>query len=195
MTASWYRQLGIQDVFVIDGGTTAWSAANRALETSTAHRTPAGLEAATKSVPTVSPQDVLFNGNAVVIFVDTSQDFASGHAPDARWVPRGWMELRIEKLVPSKTTPVVATCNDGESAAFAGATLQSMGYTNVSRMEDGMAAWRKAGLPEEQGLTGILALPGDIPADVVLTGPDRNFADTMTYLRWETALGEKYKTG
>jgi hypothetical protein len=26
---------------------------------------------------------------AAVIFVDTSQDFAPGHVPGARWVPRG----------------------------------------------------------------------------------------------------------
>ena len=56
-----------------------------------------------------------------------------------------------------------------------------------------MAAWGSAGLSTERGLSGVLAVPGDIPADVVLTGPERNFADTMTYLRWETALGEKYK--
>ena len=30
------------------------------------------------------------------------------------------------------------------------------------------------------------------PTDVVLSGPDRNFADMMHYLRWEEALGTKY---
>ncbi len=193
VTASWYRQLGIQDVFVVDGGTTAWSTANNALEMGAPSRPPTGFEAASKSVPTVSPQDVQSNSNAAVIFVDTSQDFSSGHVPGARWVPRGWMELRIEELVPSKATPIVVTCNDGQASALAGATLQALGYTKVSRMKGGMAAWRSAGLSVELGLTGVLALPGDIPADVVLTGPERNFADTMTYLRWETALGEKYK--
>jgi hypothetical protein len=28
----------------------------------------------------------------------------------------------------------------------------------------------------------------------VLSGPDRNSADAINYLRWETALGEKYAT-
>ncbi len=193
VTASWYRQLGIQDVFVVDGGTTAWSAANNPLETGAPSRTSAGFEAASKSIPTVSPQDLQSNSNAAVIFVGTSQEFSSGHVPGARWMARGWMELRIEEVVPSKATPIIVTCTDGQASALAGATLLALGYTNVSRMEGGMAAWRSADFSIEQGLTGVLALPGDIPADVVLTGPERNFADTMTYLRWETALGEKYR--
>ena len=51
-----------------------------------------------------------------------------------------------------------------------------------------MAAWRKNGLEMEQGLSGVMRAP----TDVVVSGPDRNFADMMNYLRWETALGEKY---
>ena len=31
------------------------------------------------------------------------------------------------------------------------------------------------------------------PTDVVLSGPDRNFADMMHYLRWEEALGTKVR--
>ena len=32
------------------------------------------------------------------------------------------------------------------------------------------------------------------PTDMVNAGNDRNFADRMLYLRWETALGNKYAT-
>ena len=51
-----------------------------------------------------------------------------------------------------------------------------------------MAAWQKAGLPLEKGLAGVMAAP----TDVILSGPDRNFADMQNYLRWEEALGRKY---
>jgi rhodanese-related sulfurtransferase len=193
VAASWYRQLGIQDVYVVDGGTTAWASSGQPLESDMAGQPPSGLEAATASITTITPQEVPSNSNAAVIFVDTSQDFSSGHVPGARWVARGWMELRIGEVVPGKQTPIIVTCTDGQASLLAGATLKELGYTNVSAMSGGMASWRSANLPAEQGLTGVLALPGDIPADVVLTGPERNYADTMTYLRWETALGEKYR--
>jgi rhodanese-related sulfurtransferase len=123
-----------------------------------------------------------------VIFVDTSQDFAGGHVPGSRWVPRGWLEIQIADLVPSKETPVAVCCNAGVNSVLAGATLKDMGYRDVSVLDGGMAAWSKAGLAEETGLTGLMASP----TDVVILGVDRNPADMMNYLRWETALGEKY---
>jgi len=80
------------------------------------------------------------------------------------------------------------TCLDGRNATLAGATLQGLGYQSVAVLEGGMAAWQAAGLPVEKGLAGVMAPPND----VVLSGPDRNFADMMNYLRWEEALGYKY---
>ena len=40
----------------------------------------------------------------------------------------------------------------------------------------------------ELGLSGVLSSPNDVLA----FGQDRNYADMQHYLRWETALGEKY---
>ena len=71
---------------------------------------------------------------------------------------------------------------------FAGASLKAIGYQDVSVLDGGMAAWRRAGLDVEQGLSGVMRPP----TDVVPSGPERNFADMMHYLRWETALGDKY---
>ncbi len=147
----------------------------------------AGYQEARGKVKSISPQE-LQASSPTVIFVDTSQDFARGHVPGARWVPRGWLEFWIGDIVPSKSTPVAATCVDGRGAALAGATLKELGYQNVSVLDGGMSAWQKAGLPVEKGLSGVMAPP----TDVVLAGPDRNFADMQNYLRWEEALGYKY---
>jgi 3-mercaptopyruvate sulfurtransferase SseA len=108
--------------------------------------------------------------------------------PGARWVPRGWLEFWIHDIVPSKSTRLTVTCNDGLGSALAAATLREMGYQDVAVLDGGMAAWQKAGLPLEKGLAGVMAPP----TDVVLAGPDRNFADMQNYLRWEEALGRKY---
>lgn len=187
-TASFYRQMGHQEVYVVDGGTKAWVASGRTLEQGVPEELPAGYEAARGQVKLVAPQQVGASPAAAVIFVDTSQDFARGHVPGARWVPRGWLELWIDDIVPSKATPVVVTCNDGRSAVLAGATLKELGYQQVSVLDGGMNAWQKAGLPVEKGLSGVMAPP----TDMVLSGPDRNFADMQNYLRWEEALGDKY---
>jgi rhodanese-related sulfurtransferase len=188
LTASWYRQMGFNEVYVVEGGTGAWVAAGLSLETGLAEPVPFGLEAARSQVQLLSPQALQAARPPVVIFVDTSQDFARGHVPGAHWVPRGWLELRIAEVAPARDTALAVTCLDGRNAALAGATLKDLGYHHVAVLEGGMAAWQAAGLPVEKGLSGVMATP----TDLVPAGPDRNFADMMNYLRWEEALGAKY---
>ena len=190
ITASWYRQFGFEEVYVVQGGTTAWTAAGLALAQGVVAPTPFGLAQAREHVPHLSPQALQASQPSVVIFVDTSQDFARGHVPGARWVSRSFLELQIGDVAPSKQTAIAVTCCDGRNAALAGATLQALGYQNVSVLEGGMAAWQQAGLPVETGLSGVM----QPPTDVLLSGPDRNYADMVHYLRWETALGDKYAT-
>jgi rhodanese-related sulfurtransferase len=190
IVASWYRQFGFAEVYVVQGGTTAWAGAGLALQPGSQVETPFGLAEAKERVQLLSPQALQSAAPTAILFVDTSQDFARGHVPGARWVPRGSLELQIGEMVPSKETAIAVTCNSGANAALAGATLKELGYQNVSVLEGGMAAWRAAALPVETGLSGVMRPP----TDVVLSGPDRNSADAIHYLRWETALGEKYAT-
>jgi rhodanese-related sulfurtransferase len=187
-TASFYRQMGHHEVYAVDGGTTTWAASGQALEKGMPEEPPVGYEAARGQVASISPQTLHASQPSAVVFVDTSQDFARGHVPGARWVPRGWLEFWIGDIVPSKDTPVTVTCNDGRSSVLAGVTLKTLGYQQVSVLDGGIGAWQKAGLPVEKGLSGVMAPP----TDMVLSGPDRNFADMQNYLRWEEALGDKY---
>jgi rhodanese-related sulfurtransferase len=188
--ASWYRQFGFDDVYVVQGGTTAWAAAGLTLAHGIVELTPCGLDQARAQVQLLSPQALQAAQTPVVLDVDTSQDFARGHVPGARWVPRGWLECQIGELAPAREAPIAVTSHDGRNATLAGATLKEMGYQHVAVLEGGMVAWQQAGLAMETGLSGVMRPPNDM----VLSGPDRSFADMMHYLRWETALGEKYAT-
>ena len=190
MVASFYRQLGFEEVYAVDGGTGAWQAAGLEFEKGTTGSAAYGLDQARAQAKIVSPKDLQGSTGVTTIFVDTSQDFSRGHVPGARWVPRGFLEMQIEGIAPSKSAPVAVTCLDGNQSLLTSQTLKGLGYQDVSVLDGGMAGWRQAGLDIEQGLSGVMGPP----TDMVLSGPDRNYADMMTYLRWETALGEKYET-
>ena len=187
-TAAWYRQFGIKEVYVVDGGTIAWTESGGELESGLKAETPEGLSQAKAKVKTLSAQELNDSKPAAVFFVDSSQEFAQGHVPGSDWISRGWLEFQVESFAPSKDAPVAITCADGQMAPLAGATLRDMGYQDVSVLEGGIAAWINAGLPLEKGLTGVMVPPND----VVILGVDRSPAEMMNYLRWETALGEKY---
>ena len=188
ITGSLYRQMGINEVFVVDGGAPAWAALGHSLETGAPAEPVAGLAEAQAMVRLVSPKDVTTSPSKHLIFVDTSQDFSRSHISGAKWISRSWLEIEIGGAVASKEASITVTCSDGENSILAAATLGEIGYTNVTALEGGMAAWQKAGLPTEQGLTGIIRPPSDIN----YLGVDRSYGEMMNYLRWETALGEKY---
>jgi rhodanese-related sulfurtransferase len=72
--------------------------------------------------------------------------FSRSHLLWARSVPLSRLELRFARLVPRKATRIVL-CDDGDGLVErAAAILAAAGYTDVSYLQGGVAAWEKAGL-------------------------------------------------
>lgn len=190
LTASWYRQMGFEEVYALHGGTATWTQAGNSLESGLPDSETLGLADALDQVRILSPDETERSSGAALIHVGLSAEFAQGHVPGASWVPRGWLELRIGDVAPDKSAPVIVTCSgsDSRQAVFAAATLLDLGYTNVSALDGGTSAWQESGRAVERGLTGVMYPP----SDMVASGPDRNFADKINYLRWEEELGHKY---
>ena len=193
IAASWYRQMGFPHVYAVEGGTIAWQEAGLPLETGPAEAEVFGLAGAAQTVQTVSAEalrDALAAERPpTVLFAGTSRAFAAGHVPGARWLSRSWLELRVDQLVSDPAAPIVVTDEDGPGALLAAATLTELGYLDAAALQGGMDAWHAAGLPVEQGLSGVM----EPPEDVVPAGPERSHADMINYLRWETDLGHKYE--
>ncbi len=66
-------------------------------------------------------------------------------------LPRGTMEYRVRTMVPGRDIPIVVCCDDGRRSALAAATLDAMGYTKVSVLDGGLAAWTAGGRPTIAG--------------------------------------------
>lgn len=188
LTASWYRQMGHRHIYALDGGIGAWTSAGRSLEPGMKTTEPGLLSQARQTVITIEPSETFDGPDSVVLHVGTSEEFARAHPPGARWSPRGWLERDIQVLAPEGSTPLITVCETGLQSLLAAQTLLELGRPNVSAIAGGMGNWHEAGLPVEYGLTGVLAPPNDI----LTFGPQRGYADMQHYLRWETALGEKY---
>jgi sulfur-carrier protein adenylyltransferase/sulfurtransferase len=88
------------------------------------------------------------NGKAHPTLIDVREkdEWSEGFIPGARWIPRGFLELRIEEQVPEKSSEVVLYCAGGTRSALAARALGELGYTNVSSMAGGFTAWKRAGL-------------------------------------------------
>ena len=73
-------------------------------------------------------------------------EFSAGHLNGAVHVPRGFLEMRCEGLVP-RDRPVVIYCAAGVRSLFAAQTLKAMGFSDVSSLARGFNGWKAAGFP------------------------------------------------
>ena len=91
----------------------------------------------------------LGNG-AIVVDVRETEEFAQGHLPGARHVPRGHLESRIEGVTPNRDAHLVLYCASGNRSAYAARTLsEDLGYTNVESMIGGITLWKDRGYEVE----------------------------------------------
>lgn len=81
-----------------------------------------------------------------------------GKIPGAFHATRGMLEFWVDPESPyykpifgDESKQFVLFCGGGWRSALAAATLVDMGMTNVSHIEGGFAAWKKAGAPVEGG--------------------------------------------
>ncbi len=82
----------------------------------------------------------------ILIDVREKDEWVEGSIPGARWIPRGFLELRIEDQVPQKSAEIVLYCAGGTRSALAARALGELGYTNVKSLAGGFTAWKRAGL-------------------------------------------------
>ena len=192
VTASLFRQMGYPNIYVLEGGSAAWTRAGLDLRPGPDPPGPALLQEARSRIESLSPTQALELSEdpaSAVLFVGTSAEFAQGHPPGSRWVPRGSLELVVEEVVSSRATPMLLVTPEGRESLLAGLALLDSGYSQVHSLEGGTRAWAANGLPMENGLAGVMSPPNDL----VSTGSGRNFADAINYLRWEIELGHKYE--
>lgn len=83
--------------------------------------------------------------DTVWIDIREADEYENGAIAGAHHIPRGFLEMRIENVVPAKDTPVVLYCAGGARSAFAAKSLQDLGYTNVVSLSPGFNGWKDKG--------------------------------------------------
>ena len=93
-------------------------------------------------------------GSALPALIDVREadEYAQGTISGAVHIPRGFLEIRIERAVPDRDAPVVVYCASGTRSVLAARSLAELGYTNVRSLAGGFTGWKRAGLPWEQPL-------------------------------------------
>jgi molybdopterin/thiamine biosynthesis adenylyltransferase/rhodanese-related sulfurtransferase len=82
-----------------------------------------------------------------IIDVREADEFRQGHIPGARFIPRGFLELKIEDFASDRDEEILLYCAGGSRSLFAAQNLTQMGYRNVSSLRGGFTRWKDSGHP------------------------------------------------
>jgi molybdopterin/thiamine biosynthesis adenylyltransferase/rhodanese-related sulfurtransferase len=97
----------------------------------------------------VSPAEALALATAGAALVDVRdrEEIAAGTATGALALPKGYLELQAERVLPDKERTVVLFCQSGARSLFAAEALERIGYRDVRHVAGGFRAWTEAALP------------------------------------------------
>jgi molybdopterin/thiamine biosynthesis adenylyltransferase/rhodanese-related sulfurtransferase len=105
-----------------------------------------------QDVPEVDPSEVneLLHEGVRVIDVRETEELAAGKLPGATHVPRGFLESRIEGIVPDRSERIILYCASGNRSALAANTLmRDLGYDHAESMVGGITLWKDRGYEVE----------------------------------------------
>src|SRR5688572_20214281 len=113
-----------------------------------------GIKSEIQETDAAELQSALASGSPLsLIDVREQDEYVQGYIQGARWIPRGYLELRIEDAVPDRSQPVVLYCNSGTRSALAARSLSELGYEKVKSLAGGFTGWKRAGQPFELPVT------------------------------------------
>ncbi|WP_212377492.1 rhodanese-like domain-containing protein [Acetobacter persici] len=180
MTAHWLRQLGWNEVYVLEG----WEG----LSVETGPESPMLLRPL-PDVATISPAQLherVKDDGVLVLDLASSSEFRRGHVPGARFVIRPDLVSHSDFFTADD---VVLVSPDGIAAHLAARDLAGEKKRRVHVLKGGTQAWHAAGYALESGLDAGKALSA--PNDVYkrpYEGTDNAAEAMQSYLDWEFGL-------
>jgi molybdopterin/thiamine biosynthesis adenylyltransferase/rhodanese-related sulfurtransferase len=113
--------------------------------------TPSGAEVLRQiksRIAEVDPSEVReqLQNDTLVLDVREAEEWATGHIPGAKHVPKSFLESRIEGAVTDRGQHVILYCQSGNRSAWAARTMiEDLGFTNVESMTGGITLWKDRG--------------------------------------------------
>jgi rhodanese-related sulfurtransferase len=120
-----------------------------------------------------------------VLDVSTSLEHESTHVPGAKWISRGWIDIKLPELIADRGQRIVLTCPDSRQSTFAAQQLARVGYANNSVLAGGLRGWTAADYRTDSGLSAALTPANDVVLSPSIRG---NKEDMQKYLAWELKL-------
>jgi rhodanese-related sulfurtransferase len=131
------NNLGLVALVVVSGLMLFWPMINRRIS---------GI----KEVGTLEATQLINHHDALILDVREDQEYAGGHAPNAKHIPLRQLSGRIQELEKFRNKPIIAICRSGSRSGHGCSVLRKNGFEQVYNLNGGMSAWQQANMPVER---------------------------------------------
>ena len=90
-------------------------------------------------------QQIVDDGNAVILDVRTPEEFAAGHLPGAININVESSDFATKVAGLDESTETLVYCRTGNRSGVATDTMADLGFTDMSDLQGGIEAWAAAG--------------------------------------------------
>ncbi len=92
-------------------------------------------------------EEMLRNGDALMVDVREPRELAVGSIPDSKLIPYSRIGYEIENLKQHAEKPIILSCRSGRRSEFVCKLLKEFGFSRVYNLSGGIEAWRRASRP------------------------------------------------
>ena len=96
-------------------------------------------------VDVAEAQQIVDDGNAVIVDVRTPEEFAAGHLPDAININVESSDFGTEVATLDESAETLVYCRTGSRSGVATDQMAKLGFTDMSDLQGGIEAWAAAG--------------------------------------------------
>jgi len=97
--------------------------------------------------PVEAKQQLEKTPGIILVDVRTPEEYATGHLANSTLLPLDQVDAKASTVLKDRNAPVMLYCHSGRRSDIAANMLKAQGYTNVTSVIGGIAAWSQAGLP------------------------------------------------
>lgn len=101
---------------------------------------------------TASAATTLINTeDAIVVDIRPEKEYSTGHITGAMNIPATKMKENLNRLEKHKDAPIILVCKSGVTSGPSAKDLKKEGFTNVYKLQGGIAEWQSSNLPLVKG--------------------------------------------
>ena len=104
-----------------------------------------------QSLSSSAATNLMNTADAIIVDTRPTKEFSTGHITGSINIPAVKMKENLHRLEKNKEAPIIVVCKSGVTSGATAKDLKKEGFTQVYKLQGGIAEWQSSNLPLVKG--------------------------------------------